>query len=113
MAAPRKYPDELREWAIRMAVDPRGDPATRKGALARVGEQLGFNSETLRGWVQQAEIDVGDQCAKASPCVETVREERTGKTVKVRHNYTDRAVWFFSNPKNTCADVNVDRTYKG
>ena len=48
MAAPRKYPDELRERATRMAVDARRDPATRSGALKRIGEQLGINPETLR-----------------------------------------------------------------
>lgn len=42
MAAPRKYPEELRERAIRLAVDLRRDPATRPGALARVAEQLGI-----------------------------------------------------------------------
>ena len=52
MAAPRKYPEELRERAIRMAVDLRRDPATRSGALRRVGEQLGINPETLRNWVR-------------------------------------------------------------
>lgn len=57
MAVPRKYPDELRERAIRMAVDARRDPATRPGALARIGGQLGINPETLRNWVTQAEID--------------------------------------------------------
>ncbi len=61
MVAPRKYPEELRERAIRLAVDARRDPATRAGAVRRIGEQLGINVETLRGWVKQAEIDAGDR----------------------------------------------------
>src|SRR5450830_518743 len=67
MVAPRKYPEELRERAIRMAVDARRDPVTRTGALQRVGEQLGINAETLRGWVSQAEIDAGDRAGTTPP----------------------------------------------
>jgi transposase len=53
MAAPRKYPDELRERATRMAVELRQDPGTKQGAIARVAELLGMHPETLRNWVRQ------------------------------------------------------------
>ena len=59
MAAPKKYPDELRNRATRTAVKMRADPATKVGAIARVAEQLGIHRETLRNWVRQAEIDGG------------------------------------------------------
>ena len=61
MAAPRKYPEELRDRAIRMALDARRDPASRPSACKRIGEQLGINADTLRGWVLQAEIDEGQR----------------------------------------------------
>jgi transposase len=59
MSAPRKYGDELRERATRMAVELRQDPATKPGAIKRVADQLGMHPETLRNWVRQAEIDGG------------------------------------------------------
>jgi len=42
-----------------MAVDLRKDPETYRGAVNRVAEQLGINTETLRDWVKKAEIDDG------------------------------------------------------
>ncbi|WP_327668083.1 MULTISPECIES: IS3 family transposase [unclassified Streptomyces] len=59
MAAPRKYPDELRERATRLAVEARKDPAGRAGAIKRIADQLDVHPEALRGWVKRAEIDEG------------------------------------------------------
>ena len=88
MAAPRKYPDELRERVIRLAVDARRDPVTRAGALKRIGEQLGINPETLRNWVIQAEIDEGhrpgtttDDATRLAELEREVRELRRANAI--------------------------------
>jgi transposase len=52
--APRKYPDELRERAIR-EVRSTGRP------IAHVARDLGIHKEALRNWIRQAEADAGDR----------------------------------------------------
>ena len=47
MPAPRKYPAELRDRAVRL-VREDGE----HGAIARVADRLDINRETLRNWVK-------------------------------------------------------------
>jgi transposase len=97
MAAPRKYPEELRERAIRLAVDARRDPATRSGALRRVGEQLGINPETLRNWVQQIEIDEGSRPGVTSEEARRIAElERENRELRRANEILRTASAFFA-----------------
>ena len=97
MAAPRKYPEELRERAIRMAVDLRSDPATRTGALKRVGDQLGINPETLRNWVGQAEVDEGHRPGVTSEEAKRIAElEREVKELRRANEILRTASAFFA-----------------
>ena len=66
MAAPKKYNDELRERATRLAVDARRDPASAVGAIRRIADQLGVHPEALRTWVKRAETDAGDRPGTSS-----------------------------------------------
>jgi transposase len=50
MPAPKKYPDELRERATRLAVEARRDPVGAVGAIRRIADQLGIHPEALRVW---------------------------------------------------------------
>ena len=75
MPAPRKYPGELRERAVRMVLDALEDePGSQRGVFRRVGEQLGINPETLRGWVRQAQIDEGQRPGTTTRDAQRLRE---------------------------------------
>jgi transposase-like protein len=56
MAAPKKYPDELRERAVRLYRSSTPRPTFRQ-----LGEQLGVHHEALRNWVPQAEANAGER----------------------------------------------------
>ena len=59
MAAQKKYPDELRQRAVKMVLEVREREGNGRGEIARVGRQLDVHPEALRSWLQQAEIDTG------------------------------------------------------
>ncbi len=59
MASRKQHPAELRERAVAMVFELRAESGNARGSIARVGERLGLNPETLRNWVERAEIDGG------------------------------------------------------
>jgi transposase len=44
-----------------MVFEMRERTGERRGAIARVADQLGIHREALRGWIRQAEIDGGQR----------------------------------------------------
>jgi transposase len=61
MASRKQHPAELRERAVAMVFELRAESGNPRGSIARVGERLGLNPETLRNWVERAEIDGGQR----------------------------------------------------
>jgi transposase len=59
MVAQKRYPDELRDRAVKMVLEIRERDGRGHGEIARVGRQLDVHPEALRSWLQQAEIDTG------------------------------------------------------
>src|SRR5260370_42301836 len=60
MGAARKYPDELRDRAVRLVLDlVKDQEASVTAACRKVGGELGLKADTLRGWAKQAQVDRG------------------------------------------------------
>ena len=100
MAAPRTYPDELRERATRMAVEIRQDPATKQGAIARVAERLGMHLETLRNWVRQATVDGGVRPGTATVEAQRIAqlEQEVRELRRANHILKTASAFFASMP---------------
>jgi len=98
MAAQRKYPEELRERAIKMLFEVREREGRGHGELARVARQLDVHPEALRSWVKQAEIDDGvrpgtttDEKKRIAELEREVRElRRANEILKAASTYFAR-----------------------
>lgn len=97
MAPPRKYPDELRERATRLAVEARRDPASAAGAITRIADQLGVHPEALRTWVKQAETDDGGRPGTTSTDAARIAElERENRELRRANQILKSAASFFA-----------------
>jgi transposase len=75
MPQTRRYPPELRERAVRMVLE-----LNERGAVARVAEQLGMPSETLRKWVVRAQTDQGLRSGLTTDQLAELKELRKENT---------------------------------
>ena len=97
MSVPKRYPDELRERAVRMVFQVREESGQQVGAVARVADQLGVNRETLRNWVRQAEIDTGRRPGTSTVDAQRIAElEREVRELRRANEILKAASAFFA-----------------
>ena len=97
MAAPRKYSEEIKERATRMAVEARRDPESSRGAVKRIADQLGMHPEALRNWVRQAEIDGGVRAGTTTEDADRIAQlERENRELRRANTILKQASAFFA-----------------
>jgi transposase len=59
MTRPDRYPQELRERAIRPVFEHQDEHPSQWAAITLIAHKFGVSAETLRKWVRRAETDDG------------------------------------------------------
>jgi transposase len=95
--ATTRYPQELRERAVRMVFEHRREYPSEWAAIRSLAEKFGTTSETLRLWVRRAEVDSGRRPGLTSEDRERIRElERENRELRRANEILKAASAFFA-----------------
>jgi transposase len=93
----QRYPDELRDRAVRMVQEVRRESGESHGVIARVAKELGVGVESLRQWVNRAEIDSGRRLGTSSVDAQRMAQlERENKELRRANDILKAASVFFA-----------------
>lgn len=82
---------------MRLARQLRRELSTSQGTVQRVAEQLGYGQESVRKWVQQAEINAGDAPGVTTVDAARMRQlEQENRELRRANEILRRASAFFA-----------------
>lgn len=97
MPAPKKYPDELRERAVRLVCQIRRERGSAQGVIPEVARRLGIGEQSLRSWVKQADVDNGERPGTTSADAARIAElERENSELRRSNEILKAASAFFA-----------------
>ena len=84
----RRYTPAQKEQAVRLVRQSRAETGQVHGAVRRVAEQLDYGLESVRSWVNQADVDEGvspgtttEESARVKALQQEVRELRRANAI--------------------------------
>lgn len=94
---PQRYAEELRERAVRMVFEVREQTGEKHGVITRVARELGIGTESLRGWVNRAEIDQGCRAGTSTADAERIAAlEKENRELRRANDILEAASVFFA-----------------
>jgi transposase-like protein len=82
---------------VRLVRQLRKELGTSQGTVARVAGQLGYGVESVRKWVQQADVDAGEAAGVTTADAQRMRElEQENRELRRANEILRRASAFFA-----------------
>ncbi len=92
-----RYPQELRERAVRMVLEHRDEHPSEWQAITSIATKLGVHRETVRLWVRREQIDNGERAGLTSEERERLRQlERENRELRRANDILKSASVFFA-----------------
>jgi transposase len=92
-----RYPQELRERAIRLVREHRSEYPSEWAAITSIAGKLGIGTEALRLWLRRAEVDQGQRPGVTGAERERIRElERENRELRRANEILKAASAFFA-----------------
>jgi transposase len=93
----KRYPVEVRERAVRLVMEHRGEYESEWAAICSIAQKCGMTAETLRKWVRQTEVDGGRRAGIGSGEAQRIKElERENKELRRANEILKAASAFFA-----------------
>ena len=101
-----KFAPEVRERAVRMVLEHRGEYPSQWAAIESIAGKIGCVPQTLHTWVKQHEIDTGQREGVSTSEAERIKElERENRELRKANEILKLASAFF-------AQAELDRRIK-
>ena len=106
MTKSNKFSPEVRERAVRMVQEHRGDYPSLWAAIESIAPKIGCVPQTLNEWVKQAEVNSGQRVGTTTSDAQRIKElEREVKELRRANDILKTASAFF-------AQAELDRRLK-
>ncbi len=106
MTKSNKFSPEVRERAVRMGQEHRGDYPSLWAAIESIAPKIGCVPQTLNEWVKQAEVNSGQRAGTSTSDAQRIKElEREVKELRRANDILKTASAFF-------AQAELDRRLK-